>query len=108
VADGLCLFYADPNGDGGARDCWSIADVRVGRATGELGRHIYGLVPDGVARVRLTYSDGRSQAAGVIDNFFDIAAPADSADPEGDRVPARVASTIWLNEMGFPEGPPSP
>ncbi|HET6547747.1 MAG TPA: hypothetical protein VFG79_04775 [Solirubrobacter sp.] len=71
--DGLCLFVRDAV-DGGAQGCYSLADVTAGRIRGALGdgrtATVFGVVPDGVASVRLRHPDGRSTIVPVRDNFY--------------------------------------
>jgi hypothetical protein len=107
VGDALCVFYADPAGDGGARSCWSAEDVRAGRARGELGTHVYGLVPDGVATVELSFEDGSVVRAPVGDNFFDAKTPREQADQEHAPIPAKIEQLRWLDQNDVPSGPPS-
>jgi len=93
VDDALCLFAADPSAAGGGVGCWSSAEIQRGHAAlielptasstsptaGDLdslrpstaNAAVVGLVPDGVARVRL----GPASAA-VNDNFFSLPLPA--------------------------------
>ena len=98
----VCLFYPDPLGTGGVRNCWGQEDIEAGTATASLGLHQYGLVPDGVTRVRALYSDGVSAAAVVKDNFFDIAAPRNPDDPE--VVPKAPKTLVWFDSAGRERG----
>ena len=70
----VCLFI--PTSDGFAADsCHTAGKIRLGRALGSSGGVVDGLVPDGVARVRLVRGD-RAVEAPVADNFFSVDAPA--------------------------------
>jgi hypothetical protein len=103
TADALCVYYQEPHADGGAKSCWSVDDVKTGRATGGLGAHIYGLVPDGVVEVQITYINGHVANAAVADNFYDLDASKDSAAPGSDpRIPKHISSITWLDDHGLP------
>ena len=97
--DVLCVFIADPAGDGGAKGCYTTADVEAGRAGGSIGAVDYGLVPDGVAQVQFSYATG-TQATAVHENFFEHR-PEQAA--LGGRIPARPPqATLWLDAEGKP------
>jgi hypothetical protein len=102
--DALCIFYTEPNGDGGAKSCFDTNDVQHGRATGSLGLHQYGLVPDGVAKVTALFADGPLVEARVHDNFFDLTAPRAGGDSAA--IAADPAIVSWQDEHGRPVGPP--
>jgi hypothetical protein len=78
--------------------CWTTAEVLSGKAKGlaPAGNrwHLYGLVPDGVARVAITHYGGTSAQAVVHNNFFDIPAANGTKDP---AIDVRGA---------YPKGPP--
>jgi hypothetical protein len=93
IVDALCVFYAEPVGEGGARLCWSLDDVTGGRARGELGDHAFGLVPDGVVSVNATLSDGSTVTAPVVDNFYDVAVPTGAG---------HATAIQWLDRAGRP------
>jgi hypothetical protein len=100
VHDGLCVFYPSSTGDGGAKGCYSLSQLQAGEATGQLGTHHYGLVPDGVTSVRVGYSDGQVATASVSNNFYDIVSPVDpNAD---DPAPPRPEVITWLDADGHP------
>jgi hypothetical protein len=70
----LCLL------GGGGSGCSPVADVaRLGvsavSAGFEHGTHFFGVVPDGVARVRFTPATGEPAVASVRDNFYEIRVP---------------------------------
>lgn len=99
VDNALCLFAADPAAAGGGVGCWSSAEIERGHAAfielptasstnptaGDLdslrpstaNAAVVGLVPDGVARVRL----GPVSTA-VNDNFFSLPLPAGASAPD--------------------------
>jgi hypothetical protein len=70
--DGLCLFVADPSGVGGASACHTPEELLsgAGRLPAMVGNRLYGLAPDGVARVEVDLGDGRTVSAAVEDNLF--------------------------------------
>lgn len=72
----LLVFYPDAT-DGGGITTTSAADVASGRAAlgSGLGRVSFGLVPDGVAQVRVGYADGSQQTVAVSSNFWQATAP---------------------------------
>jgi hypothetical protein len=94
----VCVFYPDPLATGGVRNCWDQHDVEAGRATASLGLDQYGLVPDGVASVLLTYRHGLHAEGTVRDNFFDVAAPREPADPE--VTPRQPTTIVWRTDDG--------
>jgi hypothetical protein len=97
--DVLCVFIADPVGDGGGKGCYTTAEVESGRAGGSIGAVDYGLVPDGVTQVRFNYPTG-TQATAVHDNFFEHR-PEQAA--HSGRIPARPPqATLWLDADGKP------
>ncbi|MEA2495433.1 MAG: hypothetical protein QOJ29_3344 [Thermoleophilaceae bacterium] len=100
IADALCLFYPDPAGDGGAKSCFSTNDIRTGQATDSLGRHFYGLVPDGVASVLATFTDGRTVTVPVTDNYFDVSTPA-ASNSEPSAPIADAPQLRWLDSNGL-------
>lgn len=92
--DVLCVFVAEGNGDGGAKGCYTTADVRRGRAGGSLGGVRYGIVPDGVAEIHIRDAGGTRRIP-VRDNFFEHRA--------GDGPsPARSYGTTWVDADGEP------
>jgi hypothetical protein len=80
-----CLFEATGNGVGGV-GCHTAAKIRSGRAIATHSGRVTGLVPDGVARVRLVRG-GQVTDAAVANNLF-------VADAEA---PQRID---WLSEDG--------
>lgn len=90
VIDGLCLFYPEPNGDGGGKSCWTTMQIKGGYAYSQLGSHVYGLVPDGVTEVVVEFGEGGSATAQVRDNFFDAAATGINGPP----------TVIWRDSEG--------
>ena len=71
----VCVYEASSDGFAGS-GCHNAAKIRSGRAISSSGNRVSGLVPDGVARVRLIHGDGTVEAD-VHDNYF----AADSAFP---------------------------
>ena len=101
----LCIYYPEPHVAGGAKNCFSSKEVRAGRASASLGLVQYGLVPDGVAIVTLTYQKGHSVSVPVRDNFYETNGPRESRDPE--LIPKRPESVVWADESGKQVGPPA-
>jgi hypothetical protein len=101
--DALCLFHPDSAGDGGAKACFTTDEVTRGLATGSLGLHFYGLVPDGVTRVTVRYRDGSSTTAPVLDNFSEVLATEEPGAPS--QIAARPATIAWENDAGEQIGP---
>jgi hypothetical protein len=88
--DGLCLFAPDPSGDGGGYGCSTWEEVEAGLLPSSIGPVVYGLVPDGVARVRIDLEGGRQLELGVRDNFY----AGRSATARG------PLTTAWIDEDG--------
>ncbi len=76
VAPGLCLVR--PVRDGYAGGCYTRAEIESSRALSSDDDVVLGVVPDGVARVRLIRGE-RSGVAQVRDNFFRAEAPVPTA-----------------------------
>jgi hypothetical protein len=110
----LCVFAQAS--DGGGKACYSTREVLSGRASaGSVGRETYGLVPDGVAAVRLQFVKGQTFVAKVKDNFFVADSPPERKDARHSPA-AAVAVETWLDEGGRPlsrhallgaQGPPT-
>jgi hypothetical protein len=81
----VCLVERSSDGFDGI-GCHTVAKIRSGRAISEAGGTVTGLVPDGVARVRLVHGSDVVEAD-VRDNYF----TASSAPP---------TSVDWLREDG--------
>jgi len=87
LENGFCIYYpASTNGETehfAGYPCWTLDQILQGKGIGRTrtdGRqHVYGLVPDGVVRVRVVMSDRTAAEAAVRDNFFDASLPAASA-----------------------------
>ena len=94
--DVLCVFVLDPV-DGGAKGCYTTAELRRGTAGGGLGAMVYGLVPDGVAQVRFDSVRG-AEVVAVHDNFYEYRATAGSGSGEL----MRSRGTTWLDDEGQP------
>jgi hypothetical protein len=96
INDPLCVFYPDGNGDGGAKSCFSLGQIEEGQMPPSLGRHFYGLVPDGVTTVILHWRDGSKTAARVnSNNFWDVQSPATAG-----AVPPAPTSVAWEDASG--------
>jgi hypothetical protein len=106
LTDALCVFFGDPTGDGGVRSCWTTDDVVAGRARNSLGRLVYGMVPDGISRVRLTFVGAQVVEAPVQDNFFVLSAPPAPTHRPDAAAAATIRQVVWLDGAGFPAGPP--
>jgi hypothetical protein len=94
----VCLFVAEPHASGGAKGCYTTAEIERGWAGGSLGSIAYALVPDGVSRVRIRYATGIEDIA-VHGNFYEFRAPAKTVRGGG-RVPVRSMGTSWLDANG--------
>jgi hypothetical protein len=105
-SDALCVLVAD----GGF--CGNTDDLRAGRLMVLAGDHVYGLVPDGVSSVALSYPDGETRSAGVRDNFYAVTdAPVATRNvptPTGRAAPLAMSSppsVRWLDGRGGRVGP---
>jgi hypothetical protein len=100
----LCVRYPDVDGAGGS--CWTTAQILAGRGTAALGRHVFGLVPDGVATVRMTYPGGAVRTARVRENFFTVVAPgAKTLRGWTAYSPGAGSPITWLDAHGRRVGP---
>lgn len=93
LADPVCLIATDVGDTGAATGCWTTADVEAGRAALSLGAHEYGIVPDGVARVTMSFVAGPDGTATVTDNVYDLRAPSDPRDPA--PIGAKAVRVTW-------------
>jgi hypothetical protein len=93
--DGLCVFVPEPEGDGGGYGCNTWEEIKAGQLPSSLGPTLYGLVPDGVARVEIEFTDAAPLTAGVRENFYAARAPQASAEN-----PPRILSSRWLGSDG--------
>lgn len=96
-ADGLCLFVEDRQGGqeaGGGWSCFSTAQVLAGEAGGGIGSTRYGVLPDGVAKLAITYTQGDAITAPVDDNVFAYLPPRDKTPP--DRSTQPVETRRWI------------
>jgi hypothetical protein len=96
--DGLCLFVGD-SGAGGGQGCHSLADVEAGRVRGALGSienaRLFGLVPDGVAQVRVRRASTPPTLVTVEDNFYDI-----TLAPTTSGAAVSLDGLDWLDREG--------
>jgi len=109
----LCLEYGQGSVCGNARR------LRQGTFAGAIGHAQFGLVPDGVARVVLTFSNGQTRSAEIRDNFFWIDdVPVVSRQYRVIDPPPGMPSTTthagaerpairWLDSNGKQIGPPA-
>lgn len=102
-SDGLCLFAADQHQGqpaGGGFGCYSTQQLVDGRASAGLGSRVYGLVPDGVEKIKISLAD-RTQTLKVDENFFIYSGSLGAGEVQ------------WLGEQGnvlrtFPGAPHLP
>jgi hypothetical protein len=109
VTDPVCLVLTDPSVGAAAKNCWSTKAIADGEASGSYGSAIYGLVPDGVARVVATFApkprgdphgaDGDHVSAPVADNFFTIGAASVGGEGEG-AIPLHPGRLQGLDAAG--------
>lgn len=88
------------------RACWTTQDILEGHAVASLGHVLFGLVPDGVATVRLELAGGIAPSAPVSDNAFALQADNLSNDPEAEHAAGAVDRVRWLDAQGDDVGPP--
>jgi hypothetical protein len=72
---------------------------RVRGAVNLAGSRVFGLVPDGVASVRVT-NDLGSVTAAVTDNFFEAPIPYGTANPSGPLQSGDQPTVEWLDRSG--------
>jgi hypothetical protein len=95
--------------------CATTDQVEAGGLIGFEGNYAYGLVPDGVATVRVDFADGHSVSLAVHDNFYGAklsplpTIPGSEAgrltlmlqrDPAADTTPRAPATMTWLDAQG--------
>jgi hypothetical protein len=76
-SNAACLFERTSDGYGGI-GCHTAGKIRAGRAISSGSGSVSGLVPDGVARVRLIHGSDTTEAP-VENNFFAADAPQPTA-----------------------------
>jgi hypothetical protein len=91
--NGLCLFVADPAGDGGGYGCAQWDDIAAGTLPSSIGPMVYGLVPDGVAHVEIRFEDHPPQRLAVHENFYATRSSGDERLPD-------LAGAVWLDQRG--------
>ena len=97
----LCLMFGSETGV--ALSCGTSADLEAGRMAGSaqfLSRpaELFGLVPDGVASVGITYPDGTTSHAAITNNAYVIEEPS-AAQTAG------APQVRWLDASGKDTGP---
>lgn len=93
--------------------CATSDQVKAGGLTGFEENYFYGVVPDGVATVRVEFLDGRSKSLTVKDNFYGARfSPLPTIpesrrftlmlqrDPMTDTTPRAAATITWLDSRG--------
>jgi hypothetical protein len=70
-SDALCLLVGDRGGEGAGKRCFTTDDMLEGRGTLSLGDDLFGLVPDTVTRVTVTFSGGAIRTVAPTDNLFE-------------------------------------
>jgi hypothetical protein len=68
VTNGLCIQVGSGTGSGGF--CGKTTELRSGNIMGGSADNLLGLVPDGVAKVVLSFPDGQTLSSAITDNFF--------------------------------------
>lgn len=89
----LCLTEATTVG------CGSFDDLRAGRLFVLHGRRAYGLVPDGVASVRVRFAGVPALESAVAQNLWEVTLPKGSGADAG-----ALQSVEWLDSGGSPAG----
>ena len=87
-SNAVCV-YLRANKRSSGRSCLTATEIRTGHALASAGSIVYGLVPDGVADVRLTSGSGKATDVPVRDNFF-----------ASDAAPTAPTSVAWLDGHG--------
>jgi hypothetical protein len=75
-SDALCMLIGDRAGEGSAKRCFTTADLLSGSATLSLGGFLFGLAPDGVRVVTVTFDNGSARRVVPSSNFFAIMMPS--------------------------------
>jgi hypothetical protein len=105
----LCLVVVGGGTCGSTRDLLVQDRSHLGLIS-LAGDHVYGLVPDGVARVVLRYPDGQTLRGEVRENFYWIdGAPSTERSIHGApplSLPQTPRSIEWINTEGTAIGPP--
>jgi hypothetical protein len=82
IDNALCVYYPS-SGTGSVRNnthCWSTQQLLAGQALAGIGDHAYGLAPDGVSSVLVTFGPWKKSVT-VARNFFDVTLPIRSGGP---------------------------
>jgi hypothetical protein len=107
-AANLCLFFGDQDplhANSSSGVCGNTQTLRSNGLIANVGSAIFGIVPDGVARVVAQYADGHAASSPVRDNYFAIAAAPTSTSPIGHITSPHALR--WLDNAGRTIGPPS-
>jgi hypothetical protein len=102
VTNDLCVQVGSGAGSGGF--CGNATELRNGDFMGGSGDNLLGLVPDGVAKVVLSFPDGQTLSSAVNDNFFWV-----TGVPSNDRtvpaMPVQGQPTPPPQQMNVPQQP---
>jgi hypothetical protein len=79
VADALCVYATNAGVD--VVNCYSTAQVVAGTAWNEAFGELFGLAPDGVSSVTVSFAGGPLLSAPVRGNFFTVALPSSGGPP---------------------------
>jgi hypothetical protein len=89
IDNALCVVVLESVSRAGAKFCFSGAQVSAGSAfSAASAQYVFGLVPDGVARVTFRYAQPPPVDAAVMDNFFELS---------GGRRPKEI---VWRDAAG--------
>lgn len=94
-AAAVCVYY--PDIDGGGVSCATAKTLSEIRTMGSLGTETFGLVPDGVTQVELSFPSEQVKLA-VDNNFWQFRAPANKADQS--RTPIEPLAVVWKSASG--------
>jgi hypothetical protein len=97
----LCLFFGDQDplhANSSSGVCGNTQTLRSNGLIANVGSAIFGIVPDGVARVVAHYADGHAASSRVQGNYFSIAGAPTSPSPIGTIT--RPHSLRWLDSAG--------
>lgn len=104
--DSVCLYVPDRGGAAGGF-CKRADDIQAGFALGSQGDDVYGIVPDGVARVEL--ERGRtSTAIDVRENFFYAGPPSPIAPTKARWFDANGEVIRTIDYVGYSRNRPAP
>jgi hypothetical protein len=96
IHDALCVVVLESASRAGSKACFAGVQVAAGSAFSAAAQYVYGVVPDGVARVTFRYAQPPLVDAPVKDNFFELSGSGRPREIVWRDAAGRVVKTFRL------------